>query len=208
MDVSGEGLQAVLGESRRLGFLGPGPVEDHVEHAEGFVGLVGAGRRVVDLGSGGGLPGLVLAVRRPDLELLLVDAMEKRCRFLRRAVGELGLSERVRVDCGRAEELARDPRWRSAFDVVVARSFGPPATTAECAVGFLAAPGSHLLVSEPPDATETVRRWPPDGLVRLGLAVGDRVATARGSIQILEAVEVGLAEYPRRVGVPAKRPLF
>ena len=72
-------LSAVLERSRELGFLGPGDVAAHVEHAAGFVEVlesVATGAKVLDLGSGGGLPGLVVAVHRPDLSLTLLDANE------------------------------------------------------------------------------------------------------------------------------------
>src|SRR3546814_14662358 len=88
-------LVSVLERSRRLGFLGPGPVEDHVRHAQGFLdALEGVTGRVVDLGSGGGVPGLVLVVERPELSVVLLDAMAKRCAFLREAVAARGAAER------------------------------------------------------------------------------------------------------------------
>src|SRR3546814_7282522 len=91
-------LVSVLERSRRLGFLGPGPVEDHVRHAQGFLdALEGVTGSVVDLGSGGGVPGLVLVVERPELSVVLLDAMAKRCAFLREAVEALGADERVEV---------------------------------------------------------------------------------------------------------------
>src|SRR3546814_11428625 len=72
-------LVSVLERSRRLGFLGPGPVEDHVRHAQGFLdALEGVTGRVVDLGSGGGVPGLVLVVGRPERSVELLDAMSDR----------------------------------------------------------------------------------------------------------------------------------
>ena len=97
-----------LERARRLGFLGPGPVDDHVAHAAGFLdALVDVSGRVVDLGTGGGVPGLVVAVARPDLEVVLVDATAKRCRFLESAVLALGLGTEV-VE-GRAEVVGRGP---------------------------------------------------------------------------------------------------
>src|SRR5690606_17211507 len=133
---------------------------------------VGEGGRVLDLGSGGGVPGLVLAVRRPDLDVVLLDAMSRRCTFLEAAAAELGLAGRVRVVCERAEVAARDPELRGTFDVVVARSFAAPPVTAECAAGFLRV-GGRLLVSEPPDHTGE-ERWPAAPLDELGLTVGRR----------------------------------
>src|SRR3546814_20514420 len=88
-------LVSVLERSRRLGFLGPGPVEDHVRHAQGFLdALEGVTGRVVDLGSGGGVPGLVLVVERPELAVVLLDAMANGEAFLRGEVEALGAVER------------------------------------------------------------------------------------------------------------------
>jgi 16S rRNA (guanine527-N7)-methyltransferase len=160
-------------------------------------------RRVLDLGSGGGVPGLVLAEALPRLQLTLLDAGARRCRFLRGAVTELELGDRVEVVEERAETAARHPVRRDAFDVVVARSFGSPAVTAECAVGFLRLGGS-LVVSEPPEAGI---RWPPEELAGLGL--GPVVACGTGGFGFVRLDKVRADDrWPRRVGVPAKRPRF
>lgn len=201
-----EGPDALLGQlerSRSLGFLGPGPVADHLDHADAFVAaLASTTGRVVDLGSGGGVPGLVLARARPDLDLVFVDAMGKRCDFLRQAVEALGF-EHVEVVHARAETVGRGP-LRGTSAVVVARSFGPPAVTAECAAPLLG-PKGRVLVSEPPDAPS--ERWPTAGLAELGLAAGPVTASAprlRWLVQVAPCPDT----YPRRNGVPAKRPLF
>jgi 16S rRNA (guanine527-N7)-methyltransferase len=196
----------VLTESRRLGFLGPGPIDEHIDHARGFAQVIGDAGEVLDLGSGGGLPGLVLLQELSSTRFVLLDAASRRCEFLSWAVGELGAGERVEIVCGRAEELARDPALRGRFSLVVARSFGAPAVTAECAVGFLSGPGARVLVSEPPAADVT--RWPDDGLASLGLRPLERVTTDGATIQILEMVDELDPALPRRVGVPAKRPRF
>ena len=198
-------LLEILERSRELGFLGPGSVEAHVDHAGNFVGPLQHRRRVVDLGSGGGVPGLVLATVLPDLQVTLLDAMQKRCRFLEWAVAELGLDVRARVLCGRAEDLARAPEERGGYEAVVSRSFAGPAVTVECAVGFLAGPGSRIVISEPPDHPA---RWPDEPLAVLGLRVGDRAGSASGSVQVLDVLEACPDRFPRRTGIPAKRPLF
>jgi len=80
-----------LERSRALGFLGPGPVHDHVDHAQGFLdALEGVEGIVIDLGSGGGVPGLVVGILRPDLRLVLLESAAKRVDFLEAAVGALG----------------------------------------------------------------------------------------------------------------------
>jgi 16S rRNA (guanine527-N7)-methyltransferase len=181
----------VLREAKQLGFLGPGPVEGHLTHAEGFSGAVTtAPSRFLDLGSGGGVPGLILAVAWPTSEAVLLDASVRRTAFLRRAVITLGLQARVEVRTARAEQAGHDPSLRERFDVVTARSFGPPAWTAECGAAFLRLHGL-LLVSDPPSGEE---RWPGPTLAALGLRDGG----CSGAIRRLVQTAPYPADRPRR----------
>lgn len=200
-------LEAVLEEARALGFLGPGPVAGHIEHAAGFVRAVGcpSPTHVVDLGSGGGVPGLVVAGAWPDATIRLLDSNERRAMFLAQAAAALGLSGRVIVGHARAEDAGRDPAWRAQADVVLARSFGPPAVTAECAAPLLALHG-RLVVSEPPGGGG--ERWPVAPLAELGLRPAGRFEQSFSRFQVLRQDQLCPPAYPRRVGIPAKRPLF
>jgi 16S rRNA (guanine527-N7)-methyltransferase len=201
-------LAAVLEDARRRGMLGPGPVEAHLEHAERLAREVDPGfeGRFVDLGSGAGVPGLILLVAWPGAHGTLLDARRRRCWFLETAVREVGVTGRAAVACGRAEEAARRPALRGSLDLVVARGFGPPATTAECAVGFLR-PGGRLVVSEPP-GDEDEGRWPPDRLRELGLSGPEIRGGDQGHFAILTAEGPPASRWPRRAGVPARRPLW
>jgi 16S rRNA (guanine527-N7)-methyltransferase len=189
---------AALEEARALGFLGPGPVAFHVEHARAYLpALADVAGAVLDLGAGGGVPGLVLAVERPDLAFTLLDAMAKRTAFLERAVARLGLPN-VTVRTGRAEAVGD---LRASFDAVVARSFGSPAVTAECAAPLLKV-GGRLVVSEPPDGGD---RW--TGAAELGLSE-PTVLPGPPRLVVLVQRSRCPARYPRRTGIPAKRPLW
>ncbi len=201
-------LLEVLEEARDLGFLGPGPVARQYEHAADLARAIGGFEgRMLDLGSGGGLPGLVLFDRWPQAVGILLDAQRRRCEFLSRAVSTLGLDARVSVECGRAEVLARDEALRSRFDLVVARSFGPPSATAECSVGFLR-PRGVLVVTEPPSSGDTADRWDDVGLARLGFGPPALVREEEtGAVRLELAGPVDDA-WPRRDGVPTKRPLW
>jgi 16S rRNA (guanine527-N7)-methyltransferase len=207
-------LTDILAEARSAGFLGPGPLEVHLEHARGFVSIVrrlappaSAPWRVADLGSGGGLPGLVMAVELPHTHFALIDANGRRARFLRLAADHLGLADRVRVIEDRAEVVGRDAVRRGSFDIVVARSFGAPAVTAECGAPLLKV-GGLLVVSEPPGAGEHgLHRWPGPMLEVLGVEPGELV-TVSSRYQVLWQRGLCPDRFPRRVGVPAKRPLF
>lgn len=196
-----DGLVAWLEEAKLLGLVGPVPVADHIEHARRFAVALGDQRgRVLDLGTGAGIPGLVLADHWPQASIWLLDGSASRSAHLERAVRALGLEARVHVLAGRAEELARRSDLAGSFDAVVARAFGGPAVTAECATRFLRV-GGWLAVSEPPGSSD---RWPADQLARLALRPVKRV----DSIQLLERVDDLPDRYPRRTGIPAKRPLF
>ena len=83
--------------------------------------LASGGRKVIDIGSGAGFPGVVLKIVMEDLDLVLMDSLNKRIRFLNELVGMLGLGG-VRCVHGRAEELARRPEYREGFDFAVARA--------------------------------------------------------------------------------------
>jgi len=158
----------------------------------------------MDLGSGGGLPGLYLLTEWNTSGTLL-DAMIKRTSFLSEVLRWSDAPDNGTVRNGRAEELARDPELGGEFDLVVVRSFGPPATTAECAVRFIRE-GGFILISEPPDS-EGGRRWDPAGLALLGLEAV--AAVEKGpTYQVLRKVSPTPDAYPRRIGIPAKRPLF
>lgn len=194
-----------LERSRTLGFLGPGPVEEHVTHAEGFATVIGeAPGCLLDLGSGGGVPGLVLAAMWLETEILLLDSSERRTQFLAQATAELGWLGRVRVVRARAEMAGRDPALRGLFETVVSRSFGPPAVVAECAAPLLQV-GGRCVVSEPPDVGE---RWPSAGVALIGMAVEGRQEVGGAGYAVLRQRAVCPKRYPRREGVPSKRPLW
>lgn len=203
-------LVEILEEARRLGFLGPGPVVDHILHARAYVAAAGAGDRArpaLELGSGGGVPGLVLAAGDGERRWTLVEVNQRRCAFLVEAVATLDLGARVEVVEGRAEDVGRDPGHRGQYGTVVARAFGRPAVTAECAAPLLAG-GGWLVVSEPPhQAGQEGERWPASGLGRLGLTL--RTVTAGPPrLAVLQQTGPCPEQFPRRVGIPAKRPLW
>ncbi|MFK8022888.1 MAG: RsmG family class I SAM-dependent methyltransferase [Ilumatobacter sp.] len=155
-------LLDVLTESQRLGFLGDRAVVDAAAHSRRFAGaLEDVSGRVIDIGAGGGLPGLVVAHDRPDLELLLVDRRAKRTDFLQRSIRRLGWSDRIRVEAADVRQLIQRG---ITGDAVIARGFGPPMET----VGFahqLTVPNGRIVISEPPASD----RWDDTELGRMGI---------------------------------------
>jgi 16S rRNA (guanine527-N7)-methyltransferase len=163
--------------------------------------------RLADLGSGGGLPALVVATEWPDVAIDLIEVNARRAAFLRLALNRLELGGRARVVQERAESCGREETMRGAYDGVTARSFGRPGVVAECAAPLLRR-GGWLLVSEPPaDEGEQTPRWPKERLQQLGL-VAEGLVPEEFSYQVLRQAELCPDRFPRRIGVPAKRPLF
>ena len=158
----------------------------------------------LDLGSGGGLPGLVL-LQRWRQHAIFTDSMAKRANFLQEVLDWSDAPPNGEVIIGRVEEVARIPRFEEGFDLVTARSFGPPSVTAECGVRFLKV-GGLLIVSEPPDDS-VVDRWDPRGLALMGLESQGRVRSG-SAFQILLKFRPTPEEYPRGVGTPRKKPIF
>jgi hypothetical protein len=173
----GDPLTRVLSEIQRRGGIGRGPIEAAIAHAEQFVTALPddlpTSARLVDLGSGGGLPGLVIIARRPDLHVTLVERRAKRADLLRYGVRALDADRRVEVIADDVARLVeRAPR---SFDVVTARSFAAPEMVANVAGALL---GTHgiVLVSEPP---ERVERWSSGVLDAAGLRDGGRLGSIR-----------------------------
>lgn len=201
------GLIAALTAQQARGLLGPGPVEDHIDQARRLATVVDdPPARAVDLGSGGGVPGLALAVECwPDAAWVLVDASQRRCTYLEMLVGQLRLTGRVSVHWARAEDAGRDPDLRAGHDLVVARSFGPPAVVAECGAPLLRV-GGQLVVSDPPDGPGD--RWDPAGLDLVGLEHEASDVVEGSRFTRLRQVRSCPDRFPRRSGVPARKPLF
>lgn len=136
-------LLAALAVLQQHGHIGQ-PLGDAVAHSDRFVRAVPAATRtLVDLGSGGGLPGLVIAARLPALQVTLVERREARADDLRRAVNRLGLADRITVITGDVDRVT------GAFEVVTARAFAAPSVTLGVAVRLLI-DGGVALISDPP----------------------------------------------------------
>lgn len=163
-----EALLETLRLAQRLGFFGAAPVEAAAEHALGYVHALGPlepGCRIADLGSGGGLPGLVIADAVPHCTVVLIDRRTKRTDFLQRAIVRLGLTNAT-VRAADADDVVRDVRSGTVppFDAVTARGFGPPEYTLRTAVALLDHSG-RAVISEPPSGD----RWDQDLLAELGV---------------------------------------
>ena len=169
----------------------------------------GAALRLVDVGSGGGMPGLPLKIAFPALEVTLIESVNKKADFLRQTIADLGLSE-VNVVADRAELAARMPEHRDAYDWAAARALGPLPVVVELCAPFLDQGGLLVALRSGDLDAEVLRAAPVFKALRLwsrtpiylelpglhghGLVVGEKYARTPDT-------------YPRRPGVPRKRPL-
>ena len=180
------GLTAVSdpGEARRL----------HLEAALEAAPLIEGGP-VVDVGSGGGSPGLPLAAARPNLRFDLLESVRKKCDFLTRCASEF---QNVSVVCARAEEHARGP-GRDAYGTALARALAPPPVAAEWCLP-LVAPGGLAILFVGPSVDESA----------VGRAAAELAAEIEGApagFLLLRKTGPTPERFPRRSGMARKRPL-
>ncbi|MEM9201574.1 MAG: RsmG family class I SAM-dependent methyltransferase [Actinomycetota bacterium] len=197
-------LAAAWEPARAAGVLGSASLSDLWEHTAGFVSAVCSsfsGRaeqlnlRVVDVGTGAGVPGLLLAHQLPRSHVTLLDASERRLDHVRRARRALELLDRTTIAHGRAEDVGRFPDFRGAFDVAVARLLGDPRDTLELLVPFVRS-GGLLVVSTTEAAADVWVQLPVEGLP-LGPAVVQGTSDRFASIRLVGAIPDTLPRPPK-----------
>ncbi len=164
-----------------------------------------SGQRVVDVGTGAGFPGLVLKIVQPDLALTLVESVGKKCTFLEAVSAELALSD-VSVVNRRAEEIGQDPALRASFDWALARAVAELRVLAEYLLP-LCRIGGHMLAMKGERAAEELASA-ETALVQLGGGDSAEIPVGEQStLIVVPKVAPTPAKYPRRTGMPSKRPL-
>lgn len=173
---------------------------------EKFAGV----RKIIDVGTGAGFPGIPLKIFKPEVEIVLLDSLDKRVKFLKSVVAELNLSG---VECihGRAEDLAHDKNFRERFDLVTARAVARLSVIAEYCLPFAKVGGTFVAMK--------------------GKNFREEIAEAEHAVKILGGGEIVSVEkflpnlpdiravvyvdkkkptpknFPRKAGLPAKNPL-
>ncbi len=164
--------------------------------------------KVLDLGSGAGLPVFPLAVVCPDVAFFSVDTVGKKIRFQEETAAEMGLCN---ITCikGRAEDLSRDKRYREQFDLVTARAMAPLPVLLEYALPFLKVGGT--LAAYKTESIQEEIALSKNALRLLGGQVKDtfyyQVGENKRSILLVEKEKHTPAAYPRKAGTPSKSPL-
>ena len=166
--------------------------------------------RVLDLGTGGGFPGLPLAIIYPQVEFTLMDATKKKIDAVQTMATELGLTN-VSTEWGRAEELGHREDLRQHFDLVVARALAGFSTLLEYCLPFVR-PAGTFIAYQGPDILNEVK--PLESVIqKLGgklKAIHESVLPGEGAKRVfidIEKVEITPKIFPRRSGIPKKKPL-
>ena len=202
-DPDWERLHAAWQPAREAGVLGDVSIEALRQHAVGFVpAACGVLEACVDLGTGAGVPGIILALLHPTSRWTLVDASERRCSLARRVVHAMELSDRVAVRHARAEDVAHDVSARGHHDLVVARLLGPLADTLELATPLVRPGSGRAVVSA--DAATAARV--ADSVVH-GLVVETRQIASGHYVDVTVPGELP-PTWPRRPATRRRTPLF
>ena len=216
-DATGRYVDLLLGANRRVNLtrvVEPSAIaRDHLLDALAALPLLEASgaERIVDLGSGGGVPAIPLALARPDVAWTLVDSVGKKAEALRGFAGALGMAN-VTVVAERLESLGREAAHRAAHDVATARACAALPVLAELALPLLRGGGLLIAWKGPLVPADAELRAGAAAIALLGGAAPEVAPTgvaALGGRTLVRVVKADPTDdrYPRRPGVPARRPL-
>lgn len=168
------------------------------------------GKRLVDLGTGAGFPGIPMKIMFPDLQVTLMDSLNKRILFLQDVIAQLGL-DKIEAIHGRAEEVARNPKFREKFDLCVSRAVANISTLSEYCLPFVKVGGSFI--SYKSDQSEEELAAGKKAISMLGGQVVS-VDTFQlpnsefgRSLIYIQKEKSTPKKYPRKAGTPSKEPL-
>jgi len=173
--------------------------------------VAGKSLSVIDVGTGAGLPGIPLKILLPGIKLVLLEATAKKAKFLENLIEKLGL-DNVEIVVGRAEEAAHKPQYREKFDLVLSRAVASLPALVELTLPFCAVSGRFVAQKKGDIESEVKQSY------KAIAAMGGRLR----EIKLIELEEIDdkrylividkekstPAEYPRRPGMPAKRPII
>ena len=175
-----------------------------------LVALPANTRRLIDVGTGAGFPGIPLKIARPEVEVTLLEATGKKVVWLNETILALGLRG-VSAVAGRAEEVGHDPQHRERYDVSVARAVAPLGVLCELCLPFVKV-GGRFIAQKSATGAEAEGPAAARALELVGGRLLEVVPVRHAALPnrvlvVVEKVRETSAAYPRRPGMPTKRPL-
>lgn len=164
-------------------------------------------KKIIDIGTGAGFPGLVIAILKPEVQITLVDSVGKKITFLKTVIDQLALKN-TEVLCTRAEDLATQKKYREQFDVGVSRAVALLPTLLEYSLPFIKKQGIFIAQKQKGDEDEQST----NALSVLGGNIQQKIALTVEHLSpreliIVQKTHTTPSEYPRKEGLPKRRPL-
>ena len=164
---------------------------------------------IIDIGTGAGFPGIPLAIVSPDKKFVLADSLNKRLKVINELASKIGI-DNIETVHGRAEELARNKKYREAFALCISRAVANLAVLCEYCLPFIKV-GGHLLAYKGPDAEEEVKMAEKAIKILGGKLIEIVSVDLDGydhNIVVIEKIHKTPSKYPRKAGTPGKEPIL
>ncbi len=208
-------LEILLRENEKINLTAIKTLDDGIsKHLVDSLSILtldlGASQQWLDLGSGGGMPGMILALAKPEISMTLVESTQKKAHFLNLAAAELGLLKRVQIEPERAERLGQG-KLREKFDIVTCRALGRLNIVLELAIPLLKI-GGKLIAYKGPKADEEILEA-EKALKLLNAKVSQKKTFTLPFLEetrtliVIEKLALTPRQYPRLPGTPAKEPI-
>ncbi|MDI3480852.1 MAG: rRNA (guanine527-N7)-methyltransferase [Tepidanaerobacteraceae bacterium] len=164
--------------------------------------------KIVDIGTGAGIPGIIIKIARPDVKMILLEAIRKKANFLYEAVSRLELKS-VEIVNERAETAAKNLKYRQTQDVAIARAVSSLRVLAEICLPFVKKGGMFIAMKG--EKTETEIEEAQNSIKTMGGKISEVIEYAAGDAKhklvIIGKIDNTPEKYPRRPGIPEKNPL-